>query len=65
MDEAATRVTSGKLQEDDLALEGFLRMRMQIFPQERFDSLVQSLSSAVSRQEWRDLIRRIPELSRS
>ena len=36
-----------------------------VFSRERFDSLVQSLSSAVSRKEWRDLIRRIPELSRS
>ncbi len=35
-----------------------------IYP-ERFDSLVQSLSSAVSPEEWQHLMRRIPELSRS
>ncbi len=40
-------------------------MGMQIFPRERFDSLVQSLSSAVSREEWQDVMRRIPELSGS
>ncbi len=43
--------------------EGFLRMGMQIFPQERFDSLVQSLSSAVSREEWQDVMRRIPQIA--
>ncbi len=46
-------------------IEGFLRMGMQIFPEERFDSLVESLSSAISPQEWQDVLRRIPELSRS
>ena len=40
-------------------------MGMQFFPQERFDSLVQSLSSAVSSEEWQDLMRRITELFRS
>ncbi len=36
-----------------------------VFPQERFDSLVQSLPSAVSSEEWQDLMRRITELFRS
>ena len=45
--------------------EGFLRMAMDMFPQERFDGLVESLSSEVSPDEWQDVIRRIPELSRA
>ncbi len=43
--------------------EGFLRMGMQMFPQERFDSLVQSLSSAISPEEWQDVIQRIPQIA--
>ena len=43
--------------------EGFLRMGMKIFPQERFGGLVQLLSNAVSREDRLDLIRRITELS--
>ncbi len=44
--------------------EGFLRMGMKMFPQERFDSLVQLLSGEVSPDEWQEVTRRIPELSR-
>ncbi len=43
--------------------EGFLPMGMQIFPRERFDRLVQSLSSAISREEWQDVIQRIPQIA--
>ncbi len=38
-------------------------MHLNNGPQERFDSLVQSLSSAVSREEWRDVMRRIPQIA--
>ena len=42
--------------------EGLIRMVMEMFPPELMQGMVSSFASAVTPQEWQEMVRRIPEL---
>ena len=43
--------------------EGFLREGKEMFPPEQYSGMTQLISSSVSPQEWKEMVRRIPELA--